>query len=92
MKIEKNQTDFPLRLGHSHHVKKVPRPNSRVLSQVYYNLTIYVSRTRLVTYAMDKNKQKDRQGAVHKIKCCDCHAAYIGEAGRNISTPGLARD
>ena len=89
-----------MRLRHSLRVKKVLRPNSRVLSHVYYNLTIYLSRTnlyittlrRLVTYAMDKKKQKDRQGAVHKIKCCDCHAAYIGEAGRNISTPGLARD
>ena len=29
---------------------------------------------------------EDRQGAVHKIKCCDCQASYIGEIGRNLST------
>ena len=30
-------------------------------------------------------KPEDRQGAVNKIKCCDCQASYIGETGRNLS-------
>ena len=34
----------------------------------------------------DKDKPEDRQGAVYKIKCCDCQASYIGETGKNLST------
>ena len=34
----------------------------------------------------DKDGPKDRQGAVNKIKCCDCQITYIGEIGRNLST------
>ena len=41
---------------------------------------------RLLTNVKDKDKQEDRQGAVYKIKCCDCQASYIGETGRNLST------
>ena len=41
---------------------------------------------RLPTNVKDKDKPEDRQGAVYKIKCCDCQAAYIGETGRNLST------
>ena len=41
---------------------------------------------RLLTNVKDKDKPEDRQGAVYKIKCCDCQATYIGETGRNLST------
>ena len=41
---------------------------------------------RQVTNVKDKDKPEDRQGAVHKIKCFDCQATYIGETGRNLST------
>ena len=41
---------------------------------------------RLLTNAKDKDKPEDRQGAVYKIKSCDCQASYIGETGRNLST------
>ena len=41
---------------------------------------------RLLTNVKDKDKPEDRQGAVYKIKCCDCQASYIGETGRNVST------
>ena len=40
---------------------------------------------RLLTNVKDKDKPEDRQGAVYKIKCCDCQASYIGETGRNLS-------
>ena len=38
---------------------------------------------QLLTNVKDKDEPKDRQGAVYKIKCCDCQATYIGEIGRN---------
>ena len=41
---------------------------------------------RLLTNFKDKDKPEDRQGAVSKIKCCDCQASYIAETGRNLST------
>ena len=41
---------------------------------------------RRLTNVKDKDKQEDKQGAVYKIKCCDCQASYIGETGRNLST------
>ena len=41
---------------------------------------------RLLTNVKDKAKPEDRQGAVYKIKCCDCQASHIGETGRNLST------
>ena len=41
---------------------------------------------RLLTKVKDKDKPEDKQGAVYKIKCCDCQAPYIGETGRNLST------
>ena len=41
---------------------------------------------RLFANVKDKDKPEDRQGAVYKIKFCDCQATYIGETGRNLST------
>ena len=38
---------------------------------------------KLLTNVKDKDQPRDRQGAVYKIKCCDCQATYIGETGRN---------
>ena len=31
---------------------------------------------RLLTNVKDKDKPEDRQGAVYKIKCCNCQASY----------------
>ena len=41
---------------------------------------------QLLTNVKDKDEPNDRQGAVCKIKCCDCQATYIGETGRNLNT------
>ena len=43
-------------------------------------------RRLLITNVKDKDKPKDRRGAVCKIKCCDCQASSIGETGRNQGT------
>ena len=55
-----------------------------------YNIRVahkpITSLPRLLTNVNDKDKPEDRQGAVYKIKCCDCQASYIGETGRNLST------
>ena len=40
---------------------------------------------RLLTNFKAKDKPENRQGAVYKIKCCECQATYIGETGRNFS-------
>ena len=41
---------------------------------------------QLLANVKDKDKPKNRHGEVYKIKCCDCQATYIVEAGRNLST------
>ena len=41
---------------------------------------------QLLTNVKDKDEPNDRQGAVYKIKCCDCQATYVGETGRNLNT------
>ena len=41
---------------------------------------------QLLTNVKDKVEPKDGQGAVYKIKCCDCPATYLGEIGRNLKT------
>ena len=41
---------------------------------------------QLLTNVKDKDEPNDREGAVYKIKCCDCQATYIGETGRNLNT------
>ena len=40
----------------------------------------------LLTNVKVKDEPEDRPGAVYKIKCFDCQATYIGEAGRNLTT------
>ena len=40
---------------------------------------------QLLTNVKDKDEPNDRQGAVYKIKCCDCQASYIGETGGNLN-------
>ena len=41
---------------------------------------------QLLTNVKDKDKPRNRQGVVYKINCSDCHASYIRETGRNLTT------
>ena len=41
---------------------------------------------QLLTNVKDKDEPNNGQGAIYKIKCCDCQATYIGETGRNLNT------
>ena len=34
----------------------------------------------------DKDEPRNTQGPVYKINCSDCHASYIGETGRDLTT------
>ena len=41
---------------------------------------------QLLTNVKDQDKQRNRQGAVSRINCSACHASYIDETGRNLTT------
>ena len=52
----------------------------------YYNIYVLHTNPKPPYNVKDKDKPEDKQGAVYKIKCCDCQVSYIGETGRNLST------
>ena len=51
----------------------------------YKQTDYHFTTTAFKLMSKDKDRPEDRQGAVYKIKCCDCQASYIGETGRNLS-------
>ena len=68
------------------------RGTSETIARVLQPYNIRVAHKPITTLrgllinVKDEDKPEDRQGAVYKIKCCDCQATYIGETGRNLST------
>ena len=73
-------TTIPYIRGTSETIARILQPyNIRVAYKPITTLR------RLFTNVKDKDKPEDSQGAVYKIKCCDCQASYIGETGRNLS-------
>ena len=66
-------------------LRETSRPSVLLIGR-FRNCSIHHPLFLLLTNVKDKGKPKDRQGAVYKIKCCDCQATYIGETGRNLST------
>ena len=92
-------TDFVRRNTHSNtdsntHTNSGPyiRGTSETITRILqpYNIGVahkpITTLRRLLTNVKDKDKPEDREGAVYKIKCCDCQASYVGETGRNLST------
>ena len=68
------------------YIRGTPETIARILQP--FNTSVAHKTTTLqglLTNVKDKDKPEDRQGAVYKIKCCDCQASYIGETGRNLS-------
>ena len=68
------------------HVRGTSETIARILQP--YNMGVaqkpITTLRQLLTKVKDKDEPNRRQGAVYKIKCCDCQAAYIGETGRNL--------
>ena len=58
------------------------RGTSETIARIlqYYNTSVahkpITTLRRLLTNVKDKDKPEDRQGAVYKIKYCDCQATY----------------
>ena len=67
------------------YIRSTPETIARILQP--YNIRVahkpITTLRRLLTNVKGKDKPEDRQGAVYKIKCCDCQASYIGETSRN---------
>ena len=70
------------------YIKGISENISRILQT--FNICIthkpITTLRQLLTNVKDKDEQRNRQGAVYKINCSDCHASYIGETGRNLTT------
>ena len=85
---EPNTTNAkPVTTATTPHTKGTSETIARILQP--YNIRVAHKRIttlrQLLTNVKDKDEPSDRQGAVYKIKCCDCQASYIGETGRNMN-------
>ena len=68
--------------GISENISRILQPfNIRARSQTYHHTTSVTDLN-----VKDKDEPGNRQRAVYKINCSDCHASYIGETGRNLTT------
>ena len=71
---------IPYIKGISENISRIQQPfNIRVAHKPITTLR------QLLTNIKDRDKPRNRQGAVYKINFSDCHASYIGETGRNLT-------
>ena len=72
---------IPYIKGISENISRIQQPLNNRLAH-----TPITTLCQLLTNVKDKDEPKNRQGAVYKINCSDCHASYIGETDRNLTT------
>ena len=61
---------------------------SEKISRILQPFNIRVAHKPMITLRQlltNKDGPRNRQGAVYKINCSDCHASYIGETSRNLT-------
>ena len=69
------------------YIKGISEKISRILQP--FNIRVahkpMITLRQLLTNIKDKDEPRNRQGAVYKINCSDCHASYIGETSRYLT-------
>ena len=85
---EANDNATPTTTATIPYIKGISEKISRILQP--FNIRVahkpMITLRQLLTNIKDKDEPRNRQGAVYKINCSDCHASYIGETGRNLKT------
>ena len=85
---EANDNPTPTTTATQPHIKSISENVSRILQP--FNIRVahkpITTLRQLLTNIKDRDEPRNRQGAVYKINCSDCHASYIGETGRNLTT------
>ena len=73
-----NANPTPVTTATIHYIKGTSETIARILQP--YNIRVahkpITTLRQLLTNDKDKDEPNDRQGAVYKIKCCDCQATY----------------
>ena len=86
--IETNDNATPTTTATIPYIKGISENISRILQP--FNIRVahkpITTLRQLLTNIKDRDEPRNRQGAVYKINCSDCHASYIGETGRNLKT------
>ena len=85
---EANDNATPTTTATIPYIKGISENISRILQP--FNIRVahkpITTLRQLLTNIKDRDEPRNRQGAVYKINCSDCHASYIGETGRNLAT------
>ena len=86
--IDANDNATPTTTATIPYIKDISENISRILKLFIIRVAHKPITTlrQLLTTVKDKDEPRNRQGAAHKINWSDCHASYIGESGRNLTT------